>query len=75
MEVELIMDSGLISFVPKTNVMRYDIMVGKQWRGQIAFTVCPGFEYSHEELKALTLEKRPSLRRCDFELGPTEQRV
>ena len=65
----------VLSFIPTTKAVRFDIMVGTQWRGQIAFTMCPGFEYSHEELKAMTLEKRPSLRRCDFELVPTDQRV
>lgn len=65
----------VLSFIPKTNVMRCDIMVGKQWRGQIAFTVCPGFEYKFEELRALTLEKSPSLTGKDFVLVPTEQRV
>ena len=55
--------------------MRCDIMVGKQWRGQIAFTVYPGFEYKFEELRALNLEKRPSLTGKDFVLVPTDQRV
>jgi hypothetical protein len=65
----------VLSFTPKTSAVRFDIMVGKQWRGQIAFTVCPGFSYSHEELKALTIEKRPSLTGKDFVLIPTDQRV
>ena len=68
------MESEII-FTLSTNVMRCDIMVGKQWRGQIAFTVCPGFKYTFDELKALTIEKRPSLTGKDFVLVPTEQRV
>ena len=69
------MDSGIFTIIPQTNVIRCDIMVGSQLRGQIAFTCTPGFEYTQDELKAITLLKRPSLRRSDFRLVPTEQRV
>jgi len=59
----------------ETNSVRFDIMCGKMWLGQIAFTVCPGVSYPYGELKAKTLEKRPSLRNKEFKLLPTSQRV
>ena len=75
MENRVIMGSGVMSYVFRTDTVRFDIMVGQQWRGQVAFAVSPGIEYTDKELRAMTLMKRPSLKESEFYLLPTEQRV
>jgi len=69
------MDYEVVSFTPTVPSVRFDIMVGRQWRGQISFTMTPGLEYAYDELKAMARISRPSLAYKDFELVPTEQRV
>lgn len=69
------MSYRILSFTPKTNMMTLDIMIGKNWGGQISFKCTPGKEYDYDMLKALAIEKKPSLRYNNFELIPTNQIV
>ena len=68
-------ESGLISFIPETNIVHFDIMVGRKWCGQTRLTLLPGFEYKEKELSDMVLKERPSLNGKDFILVPTNQRV
>ena len=69
------MISELLSFIPNTNIVHFDIMVGGKWCGQTRLTLLPGFEYKEKELSDMVLKERPSLNGKDFILVPTNQRV
>lgn len=76
MIVEIIADGTRItgsvdSFIAVSSPMRFDIMSGERFKGQLIFPCTVGQEYTYEELKAFCRLKRPSLANTEFELLPT----
>ena len=54
---------------------RFDIMLGDEWKGQIAIPVCEIFEYKESYFREYVEEQRPSLAGKAFTLQPTSNKV
>lgn len=59
----------------KVTQQRFDIMLGGDWKGQIAIPVCEIFEYEESYFRKYVEERRPSLAGKAFTLAPTSNKV
>lgn len=66
---------GSISFIPQRKGVKWDIMIGSNWKGQVTLPLQVGVEYSQEELKAFVRLQRPSLIGKEFDVLPSNSRV
>jgi hypothetical protein len=66
---------GNILFIPQRKDIKWDIMIGSNWKGQVTLPLQVGVEYSQEELKAFVRLQRPSLRGKEFDVLPSNSRV
>ena len=65
----------MIGLVPDKDHMRFDIMFGNTFGGQVVLKVTPGVSYEYEELKAFAKMARPSLANKKFRIVPTGNAV
>ena len=62
------METSLQSFIALSSPLRFDIMVGGRYNGQLVFPCNVGSEYSYKEIEMFCRLKRPSLSKKDFNL-------
>ena len=66
---------GSMSFTPQRKGVKWDIMIGSNWKRQVTLPLQVGVEYSQEELKAFVRLQRPSLIGKEFDVLPSEDPV
>ena len=66
---------GSMSFTPQRKGVKWDIMIGSNWKGQVTLPLQFGVEYSQEELKAFVRLQRPSLIGKEFDVLPSDDPV
>lgn len=62
----------LIEIVPKKDRLRFDVMFGDTFGGQVVLKVTPGVSYGYKELEAIAKVVRPSLADKKFRIVPTD---
>ena len=65
----------IIEIVPEKDHLRFDVMFGDTFGGQVVLKVTPGVSYEYEELKAFAKMARPSLANKKFRIVPTGNAV
>ena len=55
--------------------VKWDIMIGSNWKGQVTLPLQVGVEYTKEELKAFVRMQRPSLKDKEFDVFPSDDPV
>lgn len=75
MSIKDICRNESISFIPQRKNVKWDIMIGKTWKGQVTLPLQVGVEYTKEELKAFVRMQRPSLKDKEFDVFPSDDPV
>lgn len=65
----------IIEIVPDKDRLRFDVMFGNTFGGQVVLKVTPGVSYGYKELEAFAKVARPSLANKKFRIVPTGNAV
>jgi hypothetical protein len=65
----------IIEIIPEKDRLRFDVMLGDTFGGQVVLNVTPRVRYGYGELEAFARIARPSLANKKFRIIPTSNAV